>query len=140
MNAADVAVVVLGTGLIGWELWYFLVPPVRDVAPPGNVQEIRVRVRLGFEPDTIPVEIGRPVRLVFYREETAVCSGELVFEGLDIRCTLPPFEATPVEFTPTQPGDYVFRCGPPGPVGRVVAQVGRDAARLNLGRGHDKHA
>ena len=140
MNAADVAVAVLGTGLIGWELWYFLAPPVRDVAPPGGVQEIRVRVRHGFEPDTIPVEIGRPVRLVFYREETAACSGELVFEGLDIRRSLPPFEATPVEFTPTQPGDYVFRCGPPGPEGRVVAQVGRDAARLNLGRGHDKHA
>ncbi|MDH3498374.1 MAG: cupredoxin domain-containing protein [Gemmatimonadota bacterium] len=140
MNAADVAVIVLGTGLIGWELWYFLAPPVRDVAPPGGVQEIRVRVRHGFEPDTIPVEIGRPVRLVFYREETAACSGELVFEGLDIRRSLPPFEATPVEFTPTQPGDYVFRCGPPGPEGRVVAQVGRDAARLNLGRGHDKHA
>lgn len=141
MTASDVLVVLLGAGAIAWELWYFLAPRRRDAdATRGGVQEIRVVVRQGFDPDVIPVEVGRPVRLVFYRDETAACSGELIFDTLDLRRPLPPFTPTIVEFVPTQPGDYPFRCANAPLRGRVVAQVGRDAARVALGRAHDKHA
>jgi Cu+-exporting ATPase len=104
------------------------------------VQEIRITVRQGFEPDVIPVEAGRPVRLTFYRDETAACSGEVVFDTLALTRPLPAYQNTVVEFTPTQPGDYPFRCAGTPLVGRVVAQIGRDAARVNLGRAHEKHA
>lgn len=141
MSPSDVLVVFLGAGAVAWELWYFLGPRRREApAPRGGVQEIRVVVRQGFEPDVIPVEAGRPVRLAFYRDETAACSGEVIFDTLDLRRTLPPFETTVVEFTPTQPGDYPFHCNHAPLRGRVVAQVGRDAARVNLGRAHEKHA
>jgi plastocyanin domain-containing protein len=133
--------VVLGLSVIAWELWYFLAPAQRDPAGSrGGVQDIRITVRQGFEPDVIPVEAGRPVRLTFYRDETAACSGELVFETLNLRQTLPAYQPTIVEFTPIQPGDYPFRCDGTPVVGRVVAQTGRDAARVNLGRAHEKHA
>ena len=140
MGPADIVVIVLGLGLIAGELWYFLVPA--DSTPgsgKSGVQEIRVLVKGGYDPDTITVEAGRPVRLLFYRDETAECSERVVFESLGLDTPLPPYTTTPVEFTPTQPGDYPFRCGKSVMRGRVVAQVGREAARVNLGRGHTKH-
>ncbi len=140
MSLLDILVVALGAGLIGWELWYFLGP--RPVAAGGariGAQEIRIVVKGGYDPDTVLVEAGRPVRLLFYRDETAPCSERVIFETLGLERTLPAFETTPVEFTPTEPGDYPFRCGMAMLHGRVVAQVGRDGARANLGRGHHKH-
>jgi plastocyanin domain-containing protein len=140
VSVADVVVVILGVALIAWELWYFLVPPRMETAVPrGGVQEISVLVKQGFEPDVIPVEAGRPVRLRFYRDETAASSGDVVFDTLGLRSPLPPFETTTVEFTPLQPGDYPFRCEAGPFTGRVVAEVGREAARVNLGQGHEKH-
>ena len=139
--ALDVlAVTLVGLALIGWELWYFLAPSAREPRAAGNPpQEFRVTVKAGFHPDTLLVEAGRPVRIHFYRDETADCSERVVFESLGLDETLTPFQVTTVAFTPTEPGDYRFRCGKGVLKGRVVAQVGREAARLNLGRGHDKH-
>jgi plastocyanin domain-containing protein len=137
----DAVVVMVGVGLIAGELWYFLAPR-RGPAPAASsaqVQDVRVVVKGGYEPDVIMVEAGRPVRLHFYRDETAECSEQVVFDSLGFVYPLPPFQTTVVEFTPTEPGDYPFRCGKSVLHGRVVAQVGRDAARVNLGRGHAKH-
>ena len=50
---------------------------------------------------------------------------------------LTSFETTSVEFTPEETGDYPFRCGEIR--GLVAAQVGGEAARLNVGRGHRAH-
>jgi plastocyanin domain-containing protein len=138
----DVAIVVLGAGLIVAELWYFLgprKPTAKRVPVGGGVQEIHVRVKGGYDPATILVEVGRPVKLLFYRDETAECSEQVVFETLGIEQALPPFETTAVQFTPKEAGDFPFRCGKSVMRGRVVAQVGRDSARANLGRGHVKH-
>jgi Cu+-exporting ATPase len=140
VSPLDVLVVALGAGLIGWELWFFLGP--RSGGPArasGDVQEVRIVVKDGYDPETVLVEAGRPVRLLFYRDETAACSERVIFETLGVDKTLPAFETTAVEFTPTAPGDYPFRCGMAMLRGRVVAQVGRDGARANLGRGHQKH-
>lgn len=140
MSALDVVVVVLGAALIGWELWYFLgsTTTVRTRGA-GGVQEVQVRVRQGFEPDVIPVEAGRPVRLLFYRDETGERTGEVIFETLDLRRALPAFQTTPVEFTPEVPGDYPFRCGHTEYRGRVVAQAGASGAHDDPGRGHHRH-
>lgn len=140
MSALDVVVLVAGTAVIGWELWYFLGPrPPGPGAAPARAQEVRVTVRQGFEPDVIPVEAGRPVRLVFYRDETAECTGELIFETLDIRTALPALETAVVEFTPPAPGDYPFRCGHTDYRGRVVAQAGPAAPRAETDAGHRRH-
>ena len=139
MSALDVVVVLAGAALIAWELWFFLGPRRREATrPAAGAQEVQVRVRQGFEPDVIAVEVGRPVRLVFYREESADCTGELIFETLDLRRALPAFERTVVEFTPETPGDYPFRCGHTDLRGRVVAQTGPPPA--DTGRGHHTHA
>lgn len=143
MSIGDVLVVLVGAALVVGELWFFLGPRPKPAAlrPPagGGVQEIRVVVKDGYDPSTIFVEAGRPVRLLFYRDETAECSERVVFEGLSIDQPLPAFQTTAVQFTPSQPGDYPFRCGKSVLRGRVVAEVGRESARQNLGKGHAKH-
>jgi len=130
VTAADVIVIVLGVALIAGELWFFLGPrPAAGRAGSEEyVQEIRIVVRDGYDPDTILVEAGRPARLLFYRDETSECSERVVFETLGIERDLPAFETTVVEFPAAAPGDYPFRCGKGVMEGRVVAQVGRDAA------------
>lgn len=142
MTVVDIAVIVLGAALIGGELWFFLGPrpeDLRSFAKRDGVQEVPVLVKGGYDPDSIFVEAGRPVRLLFYRDETAECSERVVFRDFAIDQELPAFATTAVEFTPDSPGDYVFTCGRAVMKGRVVAQVGRDGARANLGKGHAKH-
>ncbi len=113
MTAAQVVVTALGVAGIVWVLWYFLWS--RGTASAARqtqgVQEIAVTVKGGYQPDTILVHAGQPVRLRFYRDETADCSERVVFEQFGIDRQLPAFETTDIEFTPAEPGEFPFRCG-----------------------------
>jgi plastocyanin domain-containing protein len=113
MTPAQIAVTALGAAAIAWVLWYFLLSRGSAVAAAvaGGVQEVRVTVKGGYTPDTIVVQAGTPVRLQFYRDETADCSERVVFDKFGINQELPAFQTTTVEFTPTEPGEYPFRCG-----------------------------
>jgi len=114
MTTAQIAVTALGAVAIVSVLWYFLSSRGRAVAATagaGGIQEVRVIVKGGYTPDTIVVQAGKPVRLQFYRDETADCSERVVFERFGIDQQLPPFQTTAIEFTPDQPGEYPFRCG-----------------------------
>jgi plastocyanin domain-containing protein len=114
MTSTQIVVTVLGAVAIVWVLWYFLFSrgtAVAATAGAGGIQEVRVIVKGGYTPDTIVVQAGKPVRLQFYRDETADCSERVVFERLGIDQQLPPFQTTAIEFTPEQPGEYPFRCG-----------------------------
>src|SRR5258705_5697722 len=104
-----------------------------------GAHEVKVLVKNGYDPDTILVEAGRPVRLHFYRDETAECSERVVFDGLNIDEALPPFQTTTIEFLPHEPGDYAIRCGMSIIRGRVVAHDGKSASSANAGGGHQKH-
>ena len=113
MTAAQVAVTVVGLAAIAWVLWYFLFssgPAVAAVESDG-VQEVHVTVKGGYTPDTIVVQAGKPVRLQFYRDETADCSERVVFDEFGVDVALPAFQTTTVEFTPTAAGEFPFRCG-----------------------------
>jgi hypothetical protein len=41
-------------------------------------RQVRVRVAGGYVPNTIRAEAGRPLRLIFCREESSACSEQLV--------------------------------------------------------------
>ena len=113
MTTAQLVVSLLGLAAIVWVLWYFLFSrrPAAAARPSRGVQEIPITVKGGYDPDTILVQAGKPVRLLFYRDETADCSERVVFEHFSINARLPAFETTSIEFTPTEPGEYPFRCG-----------------------------
>ena len=137
---ADVVVIAVALAFIAWELWYFrgrrtYVTP----AGPGKsgTQEFRVTLQGGFDPDLVLVEVGRQVRMDVLRCEVDAESEQLAFDTLNVTKTLPEFTRAAVEFIPNEPGDHRFFCGTCE--GYVVAQVGGEAARTNLGRGHTKH-
>ena len=137
MTTAELVVVGGSVVLILGQLWVFLVPRATGPRIGARAQEIRVLVKGEFDPDVITVEAGRPVRLLFYRDETAERSNRVVFEKPQLSQNLTSFETTVVEFTPEETGDYPFRCGEIR--GLVAAQVGGEAARLNVGKGHRAH-
>lgn len=131
MTAAQIIVTLLGLGAIAWVLWYFLLSHAPAVAAPprGGVQEVRITVKGGYEPDTVVVRAGKPVRLQFYRDETADCSDRIVFEAFGVNRPLPPFQTTSIEFTPEQPGEFPFRCGMSMLKGLLVVEPAAGTAR-----------
>ena len=113
MSVSQYVVTAVGLAAIVWVLWYFLLSKGSQALAPtvAGVQEVRVLVKGGYTPDTIVVRAGEPVRLQFYRDETADCSERVVFEDFGIDAALPAFQTTPVEFTPGEAGEFRFRCG-----------------------------
>jgi len=88
----------------------------------SDLQEARVRIKGGYEPDTIFASAGRPLRLTFYREETASCSERVVFPAFGKSATLPPFQEVTLELLPEQAGEYEFTCGMGMLRGRLVVR------------------
>ncbi len=135
MTTAEVLVTLGGIALIPLILWYFFWSETgesaRAVASEEGVQEIRVEVRGGYDPDVLVVEARRPVRIDFHRNETADCSEEVVFGDFGIRKKLPAFQTTPVEFTPEEPGEYVFTCGMAMMRGKLLVESSRDGTGGN---------
>jgi plastocyanin domain-containing protein len=114
MSVADWVVLVAGVAAIAWVNWYFFVAEGRSAAAveqSGGVQEITIAVEGGYDPATVRVKQGRPVRLVFDRRERSSCSEEVVIDAFGVRRFLPAFEKTTVEFTPAQRGTFDFTCG-----------------------------
>jgi plastocyanin domain-containing protein len=110
----SVAIVnLVGLALIGLIVWYFwLSKPQGSPAAvgAGGVQEAFIVVKGGYSPDTIRVEAGKPVKLVFNRQEADPCSEKVVFDHFGVSADLPEGENVPVEFTPSEPGKYEFAC------------------------------
>ena len=113
MSVSQYVVTAVGLAATVWVLWYFLLAKGSGTGALtlAGVQEVRVVVKGGYTPDTIVVRAGEPVRLQFYRDETADCSERVVFEDFGIDAALPPFQTTAVEFTPEEAGEFRFRCG-----------------------------
>ena len=140
MTGVQLAVTVLGGCAIAWVLWYFLASRAAPVAArdADGAQEVRILVKGGYSPDTILVQAGKPVRLVFYRDETADCSERVVFEHFGIDQALPAFQNTTIEFTPGEPGEFPFRCGMSMLKGRLVVEPA-DAERRARPSPHPVH-
>lgn len=114
MSAAAWAVVLAGLGAIAWINWYFFVAEQQSasaVPTDGGVQEVTIHVRGGYAPSVVRVHAGRPVRLIFDRQETSSCSEEVVLGDLGVRRYLPAFQSTVVEIPDPVPGTHEFTCG-----------------------------
>jgi plastocyanin domain-containing protein len=114
MDTAQILVTLAGAAAIAGVIWFFFFGErerVKATATAAGVQEIQILVKGGYDPDVIVVERGRPVRLDFYRDETAACSDTVVFGDFGVAKPLPAFRTTPVEFTPDRAGEFTFTCG-----------------------------
>ncbi|BAS29274.1 cupredoxin domain-containing protein [Limnochorda pilosa] len=99
----------LAIGLVAWYFWFSRREGVEAAAANG-VQEIQIKVKGGYDPDIITVKRGMPVRLLFHRMESSVCSEMVIFDKLNRSTRLPEGETVAVEFTPEQPGEIPFQC------------------------------
>ena len=108
-----IAVTLGGVGLIGLDLWWFLLskPKSRPAIAEQGIQEITVTVDGGYEPSQIVVQAGQPVRLNFDRQDPSNCLESIRFPDFQIAQDLPLNQVTSIEFTPTKPGKYEFTCG-----------------------------
>jgi plastocyanin domain-containing protein len=113
MDTTEMAVLAGAAALIALTLWYFFGErrAVRAGPEGGGVQRVRITVKGGYSPDVVVVKQGRPVRLDFYRDETASCSDRVVLGDFGIARDLPAFRTTPVEFTPERSGEFTWTCG-----------------------------
>ena len=66
----------------------------------------------GYVPNTITVDAGAPVRLVFTRQTDSSCLEQVQIPEYGIPPTdLPMGEPVTIEFTPTEAGTFTFVCG-----------------------------
>lgn len=93
--------------------------PVKAANVPSGATKITVSSN-GYEPSSISVVKGQPVRLAFYRADAENCGGEVVFAKQKITKKLPVGATVLVEFTPTEAGEIAFACGMNMLSGKVV--------------------
>ena len=130
MRITDWLVLAAGLAAAVWVNWYFFLAdrggfraaPAPAAAADGRPQQADIVIRGAYSPSTIRVVAGRPVRLVFDRQETSSCSEEVVFPAFGVRKFLPAHEKTFIEVTPPAPGSYDFTCGMGMLHGRLIAE------------------
>ena len=113
MTNPQMMVLVGGVAAIVAVNWYFFAPrkgAAAAVAPDGT-QTVRIKVLGGYEPQTIRLKRGKPVRLVFDRQETSPCSEEVVLADFGVRQFLEPHKETTVSITPGRAGKFDMTCG-----------------------------
>jgi len=132
LTATDWLVVGAGLAAIAWVNWYFFVASRSAASAQGSTLDVSsaaigtpsvtVVVDGGYEPATIRVRAGEPVKLVFDRRDTSSCTEEIVLPDFGIRKFLPTGQRTTIELTPPNPGTYDFMCGMSMLHGRLVAE------------------
>ena len=127
MDGSEWAVLVGGLLAIGGVLVYFFGPrrSVAAAVTEAGVQEVNITVKGGYSPDLIVVKQDQPVRLNFYRDETASCSEQVIFSDFGIARDLPAYKTTTIELSPQQAGEFVFTCGMHMMRGKLVVQGNR---------------
>lgn len=99
-------------------------PPAR-LAP----DERRVRVGQRYEPDTIVVEAGRPLRLTFLRDDPSPCSERIVLPEFGTSMMLPLGEEVTIEVLPQRTGAFDFTCQAGVLHGRLLVRPVRGPSR-----------
>ena len=113
MTPDQILITLIGLAVIGFVAWFFWLkrsPGMKASLVSDGYQEVMVLVKGGYTPDTIRVVAGRPVRLLFRREETAACSEQVVLPAFGKSAALATGQVVPVEFMPAVPGRHEFTC------------------------------
>lgn len=113
MGAAQWVVTITGLLLIAGIAWFFWGPKKggsQAQVGTSGYQEAHIHVKGSYTPDVIVVQMGKPVRLEFLREEKAACSEMVVFPDFQKSMMLPFGKKVTVELLPTRAGSYPFSC------------------------------
>ena len=108
---------------IAWFFWLKRAAGVKATVVSDGYQEQMILVKGGYTPDRIRVAAGRPVRLLFRREETAACSEQVVLPDYGKSAPLPTGTVVPVEFMSGEPGEHEFTCQMGMLRGRILVEA-----------------
>ena len=108
---------------VAWFFWFKRTEGVRASTVSDGYQEQMILVKGGYTPDTVRVAAGRPVRLLFRREETAACSEQVVLADFGKSAPLPTGTVVPIEFMPGDPGEHEFTCQMGMLRGRIIVEA-----------------
>jgi len=124
MTTDAILVNLLGAVTIAWIVWYFWLSRGRGAQAvlAEGVQTALIVVKGGYTPDTVVLERHRPARLLFRREESALCSERVLLPAFDRSAMLPEGEEVAIEFVPTERGEFPFACQMGMFRGRVVVE------------------
>jgi len=124
MTITQIIVNAIGLAFIALIVWYFWLYRQKGVqiAEVSGVQEVQIKVKGGYDPDVIVVKKGKPVRLHFNRQESAMCSEMVIFDKINQSAKLPEGEMVTIAFTPEQRGEIPFQCQMGMLRGKVVVQ------------------
>ncbi|NJD29939.1 MAG: cupredoxin domain-containing protein [Chloroflexi bacterium] len=126
MTPDQILVTVAGLALaagVAWFFWFKRTEGVKAATVSDGFQEQMILVKGGYTPDTIRVAAGRPVRLLFRREETAACSEQVVLADFGKSAPLPTGTVVPLEFMPGDPGEHEFTCQMGMLRGRIIVEA-----------------
>lgn len=97
--------------------------PSLPSSPAQTVQEISLKVQNGgYDPSTLNIKAGQPVRLTVTRLEASSCGEEIVFPTLNKSAKLPLNQPVVIEFTGQQTGEMNFACGMNMYKGKILVQ------------------
>jgi plastocyanin domain-containing protein len=125
MSTTNIVVTIIGLAVIAWIIRYFWLwkgETVQALTKGKGMQEIDVTVKGGYQPASIMVKAGQPVRLNFTRREASTCGEEVVLPGFGKRAHLPQDQTVAVEVLPDKPGEYEFTCGMNMYRGKLIAE------------------
>lgn len=127
MSQIQIFVILSGivlTILIAWYFWFAPKAQTRAAVSTSGAQEVAITVRGGYTPDVIVVQKGRPVRLMFTRQESSTCSEKVLFPDFNQNANLPEGELVTLEFTPDKAGEYGFQCQMGMLRGKLIVEEG----------------
>jgi plastocyanin domain-containing protein len=124
MDTTQIMVTIAGVALMAFILWFFFGPRgvVAARESEGGVQELSIAVRASYVPDRLEARAGRPVRIIFRRDDPNPCTDQVVFPDFGLVKDLPLGRDTVVEITPPAPGEYPFHCGMNMVKGTLIAK------------------
>lgn len=110
---AKIGVAAAGAGLIGLELWWFLLSKTRSQTAQvsDGIQTVDITVDGGYSPNQVVVQAGQPVRLTFLRKDPSSCLEQIILPDFSRAVDLPLNQKKVVEILPEAAGDYTFHCG-----------------------------
>ena len=82
---SNILVLIAALAITAGIIWYFFAPrKAAQAKDEGGVQTVHITVKGGYSPQLIQVQAGRPVKLVFDRQESGECSSHVVFNDFNI--------------------------------------------------------
>jgi len=112
MTLVQLIVNLVGATAIVATAWYFWLyrKGGRPAELVDGMQQVVIKVKGAYDPDVVLVKRGQPVRLLFRREESSLCSEMVIFDKIGRSAKLPEGETVAIEFTPKEAGEIPFQC------------------------------